>query len=201
MSEFPKPVNTSPEVSEEQARDAVRTLIAYLGDDPDRPGVRDTPARVLGAYREFFAGYRMEPAEILAKTFDEVEDYRELVVVRNIDVESHCEHHMLPIRGHAHIAYLPAGRVVGLSKLARLVDAFARRLQIQERMTIQIAEALQRELAPRGVAVCIEADHACMSRRGIRSPKSLTVTQAFTGELERNDALKRQFLEIVARDR
>lgn len=199
MSEFPKAVSTSPEVSEEQAREAVRTLIAYLGDDPNRPGVVDTPDRVLRATREFFAGYDMDPAQILARTFDDVEDYRELVVVRDIDVESHCEHHMLPIRGHAHVAYLPAGRVLGLSKLPRLVDAFARRLQTQERMTVQIAEALQRELAPRGVAVRIEADHACMSRRGIRSPQSLTITQAFTGELDRNDAFKRQFLDIVGR--
>ncbi|MEL6545170.1 MAG: GTP cyclohydrolase I, partial [Myxococcota bacterium] len=131
----------------------------------------------------------------------DVEDYRELVVVRGIAVESHCEHHMLPIRGHAHLAYLPVGRVVGLSKLARLVDAFARRLQTQERMTMQIAQALQEELAPRGSAVLIEAEHACMSRRGIRALDSLTVTQAFTGELERNASLKREFLELVRKSR
>ncbi len=202
MAEFPKAVSPSADaVSEDQAREAVRTLISYLGDDPDRPGVLDTPERVLGAYRELFSGYREDPAEILAKTFDDVGDYRELVVVRDIDVESHCEHHMLPIRGHAHVAYLPSGRVLGLSKLARLVDAFARRLQTQERMTVQIAEALQDELGPRGVAVRIEAEHACMSRRGIRSPDSVTVTQAFTGELDRNEALKRQFLEMLRIER
>lgn len=201
MSKFPTAVSRSPEVSEEKALEAVRTLIAYLGDDPDRPGVRDTPARVLGAYRELYSGYREDPAEILAKTFDDVGDYRELVVVRDIEVDSHCEHHMLPIRGRAHVAYLPDGHVVGLSKLARLVDAFARRLQTQERMTLQIAETLQGELAPRGVAVRIEADHACMSRRGIRAPDSVTVTQVFTGELERNEALKSQFLEMVSQNR
>lgn len=167
--------------SRTEATAALRTLLAWIGEDPHREGLRETPERVLRAYGEFFAGYGQQPTSILAKTFDEIDGYDGPVVVRDIEVESHCEHHMVPFRGVAHVAYLPNGRVVGLSKLARLVGAFSRRLQIQERLTAQIAHALQTELDARGVAVVIAAQHECMSTRGVRQRGANTVTTQVTG--------------------
>jgi GTP cyclohydrolase IA len=162
----------------------MRTLLAYMGEDPDREGLLDTPDRVLRAYDELFAGYRADPAAILARTFDEFDRYTGPVVVRDIEVHSHCEHHMLPFHGVAHVAYLPDRSVVGLSKLARLVDAFARRLQIQERLTAQIANAMWEELKPLGVAVVLACEHQCMSMRGVRKPGAVTVTTQLLGIYE-----------------
>lgn len=167
--------------SREQAMEAVRTLIAYAGDNPDREGVLETPGRVADAYDELYAGYRDCPAEVLDKTFSETGAYDDFVLVKDIAFNSHCEHHMMPFFGKAHIAYMPVGRVVGLSKLARLVDVYAKRLQTQEHMNAQIVAAIEEILKPRGVAVMIEAEHMCMSMRGVTKPGALTVTTQFRG--------------------
>jgi GTP cyclohydrolase I len=165
----------------ERARLALRTLLEILGEDPDREGLRETPDRVIRSWAELYAGYRQDPGEILATTFEEVEGYQEFVLLKDIPFESTCEHHMLPFTGTAHVAYLPDGQVVGLSKLARLVDCFARRLQIQERMTQSIADALMHHLNARGAAVKIEAAHSCMSCRGVKKSGASMVTVAFHG--------------------
>lgn len=170
--------------SRAEAEDAVRTLIRWAGDRPEREGLAETPARVVRAYEEWFAGYAVDPAALLSRTFDEVGGYDEPVLLRDIPLESVCEHHMAPIRGVAHIAYLPVRRVVGISKLARLVDAFAKRLQIQERLTAELAEAVEAALQPRGVAVLVEASHECMSSRGVRKHGSVMVTRCFRGVYE-----------------
>jgi GTP cyclohydrolase I len=170
-----------PRPSREDAEAAVRTLIAYAGDDPAREGVLDTPKRVIDAYEEIFSGYRECPAEVLDKTFSETGGYQDFVLVKDIGFNSHCEHHMMPFFGKAHVAYIPTDRVVGLSKLARLVDTYALRLQTQEHLTSQVATAIEEVLKPRGVAVMLEAEHMCMSIRGVTKPGSLTVTTHFTG--------------------
>jgi GTP cyclohydrolase I len=175
----PAPVENRP--SREQAEEAVRTLIAYAGDDPRREGVLETPARVIGAFDELYRGYRECPVEVLDKTFSETGAYDDFVLVRDIAFNSHCEHHMMPFFGKAHVAYMPVDRVVGLSKLARLVDVYAHRLQTQEHMTAQIATAIEEILRPRGVAVMLEAEHMCMSLRGVEKPGALTVTTQFRG--------------------
>jgi GTP cyclohydrolase I len=170
-----------PRPSREEAEAAVRTLIAFAGDDPAREGVLDTPKRVVDAYEEVFSGYRETPAEVLDRTFSETAGYDEFVLVKDIGFNSHCEHHMMPFFGKAHVAYIPTDRVVGLSKLARLVDTYALRLQTQEHLTSQVATAIEEVLKPRGVAVMLEAEHMCMSIRGVTKPGSLTVTTHFTG--------------------
>lgn len=180
-----------------EAEAAVRTLIGWAGDDPRREGLLDTPARVARAYEEWFAGYAQEPAEILERTFGEVAGYDELVLLRDIPIESVCEHHVAAIRGVAHVVYLPSERVVGISKLARLVDAFGRRLQIQERLTAEVAEALEQTLRPRGVAVVIEATHECMSSRGVRKHGASLVTRRFTGVFEEPER-RREVLAALA---
>jgi GTP cyclohydrolase I len=167
--------------SRAEAEAAVRTLISWAGDDPMREGLQDTPTRVVRAYEEWFAGYALTPANVLERTFGEVAGYDDLVLLRDIPFESVCEHHMAPIQGVAHVAYLPRERVVGISKLARLVDTFARRLQIQERLTAEIADTIDNTLKPRGVAVVIEASHACMSSRGVKKHGGALVTRAFRG--------------------
>jgi GTP cyclohydrolase I len=167
--------------SREEAEAAVRTLLAYTGDDPAREGLLDTPKRVVKAYDELFRGYREHPRDLLERTFSEIETYRDMVLVRDIPFSSHCEHHMIPFFGIAHLAYVPVDEVVGLSKLARLVDLYAKRLQTQERLTAQIASAMDDVLAPRGVAVMIEAEHMCMAMRGVQKLGSSTVTTQFTG--------------------
>ncbi len=172
---------TGPRPSREDAEAAVRTLIAYAGDDPAREGVLDTPKRVIDAYEEIYQGYREIPAEVLDRTFSETGGYDDFVLVKDIGFNSHCEHHMMPFYGKAHVAYMPTERVVGLSKLARLVDVYGKRLQTQEHMTSQIATAIEEILKPRGVAVMIEAEHMCMSIRGVSKPDALTVTTHFTG--------------------
>ena len=191
----PHPAASRP--SREEAEAAVRTLIAWAGDDPTRQGVASTPGRVLDAYGELFAGYREDPAKFLEKIFEETAGYDDLVLVRAIPFASHCEHHMLPMRGQAHIAYFPNRGVVGLSKLARVVDAFARRLQTQERLTAQIADAIQTALQPKGVAVLVEAEHMCMTMRGVQKPGASTVTMRFTGVFQDDPAEQARFLTLV----
>ena len=183
--------------SEEQALAAVRTLIEWAGDDPDREGLRDTPSRVLRAYDEFFAGYRADPAEILQRTFEETDGYDEMVVLKDIAIDSHCEHHMVPIAGIAHVAYLPDRRVVGISKLARVVDLYARRLQIQEKLTAQIANAIQDALQPKGVAVVIEAAHQCMTTRGVNKKGVSMATSRMLGCFRDDTDTRREFLSII----
>lgn len=193
----PTPAVTRP--SREQAEDAVRTLIRWARDDPSREGLRDTPARVVRAYEEFFSGYLQDPSEILARTFTEVDGYDEMVVMTDIRFESHCEHHMVPIIGKAHVGYLPDHRIVGISKLARLVEVYARRLQVQEKMTVQIADSLQDVLQPKGVAVVIEAAHQCMTTRGIHKPGVGLVTSRMLGAFRDNEATRREFLAVIGR--
>ena len=183
----------------EQAEEAVRTLIRWTGDDPAREGLRDTPARVVRAYEEFFAGYAQDPREILKRTFSEVEGYDEMIVMNDIRFESHCEHHMVPIIGKVHIGYLPDKRVVGISKLARLVEVYARRLQVQEKMTVQIADTLQEILQPRGVAVVIEAAHQCMTTRGVHKPGVGLVTSRMVGAFRDDPSTRREFLAVLGR--
>jgi GTP cyclohydrolase IA len=185
--------------SRDEALAAVRTLIRWAGDDPEREGLLETPDRVVRSYDEFFAGYQQDPAEILAKTFSEVDGYDEMVVMNDIRFESHCEHHMVPIIGKVHIGYLPNQRVVGISKLARLVDVYARRLQIQEKMTVQIADTLQQVLHPKGVAVVIEAAHQCMTTRGVHKPGAALVTSRMLGAFRDDPTTRREFLAIIAR--
>ena len=183
--------------SREEAQAAVRTLILWAGDDPGREGLVDTPRRVVKAYEEFFAGYDEDPNELLNRTFEEVQGYDDIVVIRDIDVESHCEHHMVPVIGKAHVAYLPNGRVVGLSKLARVIDAFGRRLQTQETMTAQIADAIENGLRPRGVAVLIDAAHHCMTMRGVGKRDASTITTQFRGVFAEDERMERRFFEII----
>ena len=178
---------------------AVRTLIRWAGDDPDREGLLDTPARVVRSYEEFFAGYLEDPVQTLSRTFSEVDGYDEMIVMTDIRFESHCEHHMVPIIGKAHVAYLPDRRVVGISKLARLVDLYAKRLQIQERMTVQIADTLNDVLQPKGVAVVIEGSHQCMTTRGVHKPGSAMVTSRMLGAFRDDPSTRREFLAMIGR--
>ena len=183
--------------SRAEAEAAVRTLLAWAGDDPNRDGLRDTPRRVADAFEEYFSGYRLDPAAVLSKTFDETGGYDDLVMLRDIRVDSHCEHHLAPFLGVAHVAYLPNGRILGISKIARVVEIFARRLQTQEALTAQIAEAIETALRPRGVAVLIEAEHQCMTMRGVRQPGVKTITTRFTGALESDASYRDRFLQMV----
>jgi GTP cyclohydrolase I len=183
--------------SRNEAEEAVRTLIRYAGDNPGREGLKDTPKRVTNAYKELFSGYALDPIEILSRTFEEVHGYDDLVMVRDIRLESLCEHHMLPIVGVAHVAYLPRDRVVGISKLARVVDIFAKRLQTQETMTAQIAEAIETALNPRGVAILINALHQCMTLRGVHKPHATTITTRFTGEFSHDPDYRDRFLRMI----
>ena len=183
--------------SEEDAIKAVETLIRYAGDNPDREGLKETPNRVVRSYKEFFSGYNKNPDEILAKTFEEVEGYDEMVIVKNIDFESHCEHHMVPIIGIAHVAYIPDKRVVGISKLARIVDVYAKRLQTQEKMTAQIADSISKILKPKGVAVVIDAAHQCMSTRGVQKRHSSTVTSRMLGLFRSDPRTRSEFMNLI----
>jgi len=180
-----------------EAEAAVVTLIRWAGDDPARAGLADTPARVVRAYQEWFRGYREDPEALLARTFDETGGYAEPVILRDISFHSFCEHHMAAIKGTAHVAYLPAGRVVGISKLVRVVEACARRLQIQERLTIEIAEAIDGALRPRGIAVVLEAEHACMTTRGVRTAGSRMVTKCLLGAFRDDPEARREFLSSI----
>lgn len=183
--------------SREEAEDAVRTLLRWAGDDPAREGLIDTPARVVRSYEEFFSGYAVDPEDLLKRTFEETDGYDEMVLLRDIRFESHCEHHMAPIIGKAHIAYLPRTRVIGISKLARLVELYAKRLTIQEKMTSQIANTLNNILQPDGVAVVIEAAHQCMTTRGIHKPGVSMVTSRMLGAFRDNSSTRREFLSML----
>lgn len=183
--------------SREQALEAVRTLIAWAGDDPDRPGVRDTPKRVVDAYGEWFEGYDADVAKELSRTFEDVQGYDDMVLLRDIEVESHCEHHMAPFLGKAVVAYIPDEKVVGISKLARVVEIFSRRLQTQEVLTNQIAAAIEEHLQPKGVAILIDAEHQCMTTRGVHHRNVSTLTTRFTGAFNENEALKDRFLKLA----
>lgn len=189
--------NNTARPTRSEAEAAVRTLISWAGDDPDREGLLDTPGRVTRAYREFFAGYAEDPVEILSRTFEEVSGYDDMVMLRDIRLESHCEHHMVPIIGKVHLAYLPTNRVVGISKLARVVELYAKRLQTQETMTAQIADALEQTLQPAGVAVLVDAAHQCMTTRGIRKPGVFTITSRFTGRFKEDHRLHQQFMQMI----
>ncbi len=185
--------------SRDAAEQAVRTLIRWAGDDPDREGLVGTPDRVVRSYEEFFAGYDEDPREVLRRTFEEAEGYDEMVVLRDIRLESHCEHHMVPIIGRAHVAYLPDRRVVGISKLARVVEIYARRLQIQEKMTAQIANTIEEVLRPRGVAVVVEAAHQCMTTRGVHKADVTMVTSRMIGAFRDGGETRREFLSMIGR--
>ena len=183
--------------SRDEAMDAAETLIRWAGDDPGREGLRATPNRMVRSYEQFFEGYSIDPVEILQRTFEEVEGYDEIVLLRDIRFESHCEHHIMPIIGRAHVGYLPDRRVVGISKLARIVDAYARRLQIQEKMTAQIANTIEDVLQPQGVGVVIEATHQCMTTRGVHKPGSAMVTSRMLGRFRGDHRTRREFLALI----
>lgn len=195
LEKGPETLSRAP--SRAEAEEAVRTLLRWAGDDPDREGLRETPDRVVRAYEEFFAGYHEDPEDILRRTFEETDGYDEMVLLRDIRLESHCEHHLVPIIGKAHVAYLPGNRVVGISKLARVVEIYARRLQIQEKLTAQIANTIQEVLNPRGVAVVIEAAHQCMTTRGVRKPGVTMVTSRMLGAFRNNAATRREFMALI----
>jgi GTP cyclohydrolase I len=186
-----------PRVSKAQAEDAVRTLLAWAGEDPTREGLRDTPTRVVDAYRDWFSGYAIDPAAYLRRTFEEVAGYDELIVLRDIEFESFCEHHMAPIIGRAHVGYLPTDKVVGISKLARVVDAFARRFQVQEKLTAQIAHCIEDVLKPRGVGVVIDATHQCMTTRGVHKRGVSMITSQMLGTFREDARTRAEFLRFV----
>ena len=183
--------------SREEAEEAVRTLICWTGDNPNREGLIETPKRVVKAYEEFFEGYDIDPEEVLKKTFEEVQGYDDAVIVRNIRVESHCEHHIVPILGVAHVGYIPNNRVVGISKLARVVEIFGKRLQTQETMTAQIADTIQKVLEPKGVAVVVDASHQCMTTRGIHKTESSTITSRMLGAFRDNPETRSEFMNLI----
>ena len=183
--------------SREEAEKAVEVLLRWAGDNPLREGLLDTPARVVRAYEEFFAGYLEDPEKMLERTFEEVEGYDDMVMLRDVAVQSHCEHHLVPILGKAHIAYLPDKRVVGISKLARVLDSYSKRLQTQETMTSQISNAIQRALKPKGVAILIDAQHQCMTTRGVKKPNVSMITTQFTGEFKKDPLLKDRFYKHI----
>ena len=181
-----------------KAMDHVRSILAFIGEDPNREGLLDTPKRVVKAMHEHYRGYAMDPAEALSRTFSEVEGYDQMVLLTDIDIQSHCEHHMVPFVGKAHVAYIPDGKVVGLSKLAKVVEIFSKRLQVQEKLTAQIAEAIQTHLNPLGVAVVIECRHFCMCYRGVHQPRAWTTTSKLTGIFLKNMATREEFLRLIA---
>jgi GTP cyclohydrolase I len=197
VKKFSREDEVSRKPSKKEAEEAVRTLLRYIGDDPEREGLLDTPARVVKSYAELFSGYEKSADEALGRTFEEVAGYDDIVMVKDIPFFSHCEHHMVPIIGKAHVAYLPNGRVLGLSKIARVVEIFGRRLQTQENMTAQIANAIEETLKPRGVAVMIEAEHTCMSLRGVEKPGALTVTTQFRGAFREDTNEQVRFIQMV----
>ena len=188
------------EISDTQAEDAIRTIIQWIGEDPAREGLKSTPKRVVKAFREYFQGYTEDPTKYLSKTFTEVEGYDDMVIEKNISIRSHCEHHMAPIVGVAHVAYIPSSKVVGLSKLARVVEVFSKRLQTQERLTMQIAKTIMDVLQPRGVAVTIDASHQCMTNRGIKKESATTVTNYFLGAFKDDLSFQNRYLRYINKD-
>ncbi|MDO9417072.1 GTP cyclohydrolase I FolE [Pararhizobium sp.] len=197
VKNFPRIEDGTGRPSQKEAEDAVRVLLRWAGDDPEREGLLDTPARVAKAYKELFSGYDLAAEDVLGRTFEEVAGYDDMVLVKDIPFFSHCEHHMVPIIGKAHVAYLPKGRVLGLSKIARVVEIFGRRLQTQETMTAQIAKAIDETLQPRGVAVMIEAEHMCMAMRGVQKQGSTTLTTTFTGEFKSEASEQVRFITMI----
>lgn len=193
----PRTKKNSKKPTRQQAEDAVRTLIRWAGDDPDREGLHDTPRRVVKSYEEFFKGYGQNPDNILSRTFKEVAGYDEMIVLRDIDFNTYCEHHMVPFTGRVHIAYIPGNRVLGISKLARLVDVFAKRLQIQEKFTAEIADTLNRVLKPRGVAVVVEATHMCMTTRGVHKPGTVMQTSHLLGLFRSDSRTRQEFFSLL----
>ena len=189
--------NKSTKPSQDEAIEAVKTLIRWAGDNPEREGLSETPKRVIKSYKDFFSGYELDAREILSKQFKEVDGYDEMIILKNIRLESHCEHHMVPFIGNAHVGYLPRKKVVGLSKLARLVEVFAKRLQIQEKLTAQIANAIDEVLQPKGVGVIIEASHLCVSTRGIHKHESKMVTSRMLGSFRNDQATRKEFLDLI----
>ena len=187
-------------ISDQKAEEAIRTIIQWIGEDPEREGLKSTPKRVIRAFKEYFQGYKEDPANYLKKTFTEVEGYDDMVIEKNISIRSHCEHHMAPIIGVAHVAYIPSKKVVGLSKLARVVEAFSKRLQTQERLTMQIAKTIMHVLQPRGVAVTIDAAHQCMTNRGIKKEKTTTVTNYFLGAFKDDLSFQNRYLRYINKD-
>ncbi|CAK08019.1 GTP cyclohydrolase I FolE [Rhizobium johnstonii] len=197
VKNFPQTTRDSDRPSQQEAEEAVRVLLRWAGDDPTREGLLETPARVVKSYRELFSGYDMAAEDVLGRTFEEVAGYDDMVLVKDIPFYSHCEHHMVPIIGKAHVAYMPDGRVLGLSKIARVVEIYGRRLQTQETMTAQIARAIDDTLNPRGVAVLIEAEHMCMAMRGVQKQGSTTLTTTFTGTFKTEPADQARFMTMV----
>ena len=187
-------------ISDQKAEEAIRTIIQWIGEDPEREGLKSTPKRVIRAFKEYFQGYKEDPASYLKKTFTEVEGYDDMVIEKNISIRSHCEHHMAPIIGVAHVAYIPSKKVVGLSKLARVVEAFSKRLQTQERLTMQIAKTIMCVLQPRGVAVTIDAAHQCMTNRGVKKEKTTTVTNYFLGAFKEDLSFQNRYLRYINKD-
>ena len=194
-----KTVQEQKKVSDKEAEDAFRTILAWMGEDPNREGLIETPKRVIKAYKEFFSGYNEDASKVLEKTFGDVEGYNDMVIQKNISVQSHCEHHMVPIIGWAHVAYIPNERVVGLSKLARVVDVFSKRLQTQERLTMQIAKSIMTALDAKGVAVTIDAAHQCMTTRGIKKEKASTVTNYFLGQFKDDLSIQNRYLRFTSK--
>jgi len=192
--------NNEQKVSDEKAEEAVRTIIKWIGEDPGREGLQSTPKRVIKAFREYFNGYSQDPNKLLSKTFTEIEGYDDMVIEKNISIHSHCEHHMAPINGVAHVAYIPASKVVGLSKLARVVEVFSKRLQTQERLTMQIARTIMNTLQPRGVAVTIDASHQCMTNRGVKKEDTSTVTNYFLGAFKDDLSFQNRYLRYINKD-
>ena len=188
------------QISDEKAEEAIKTIIQWLGEDPNREGLLSTPKRVVKAYKEYFQGYKIDPKKYLSKTFTEVEGYDDMVIEKNISIQSHCEHHMAPIIGVAHVAYIPSDKVVGLSKLARVVEVFSKRLQTQERLTTQIAKTIMEVLKPRGVAVTIDAAHQCMTNRGVRKENTTTVTNYFLGAFKDDLSFQNRYLRYINKD-
>jgi len=187
-------------ISDQKAEEAIRTIIQWIGEDPEREGLKSTPKRVIRAFKEYFQGYKEDPASYLKKTFTEVEGYDDMVIEKNISIRSHCEHHMAPIIGVAHVAYIPSKKVVGLSKLARVVEAFSKRLQTQERLTMQIAKMIMHILQPRGVAVTIDAAHQCMTNRGVKKEQTTTVTNYFLGAFKEDLSFQNRYLRYINKD-
>ena len=187
-------------ISDEKAEEAIKTIIKWIGEDPEREGLKSTPRRVIKAFKEYFQGYNQDPAEYLTKTFTEVEGYDDMVIEKNISIRSHCEHHIAPIIGVAHVAYIPSKKVVGLSKLARVVEAFSKRLQTQERLTMQIAKTIMDVLQPRGVAVTVDASHLCMTNRGVKKEKTTTITNYFLGAFKDDLSFQNRYLRYINKD-
>ncbi len=192
--------NKKQEISDEKVEEAIKTIIEWIGENPEREGLRSTPKRVVKAYKEYFQGYDLDPAEYLTKTFNEVEGYDDMIIEKDISIRSHCEHHMAPIIGVAHVSYIPSKKVVGLSKLARVVEAFSKRLQTQERLTMQIAKTVMDVLQPRGVAVTIDAVHQCMTNRGIKKENTTTITNYFLGAFKDDLSFQNRYLRYINKD-